>query len=100
VATLDGDGQNDPADLPKLLTVLQSAIASGDKLLLAPLVVLDEPTADLDPESARHVVEALERLRAGRTILLVAHRPELAELADRVVRLEDGRVRQPEVRAA
>jgi thiol reductant ABC exporter CydD subunit len=66
----------------------------------APLVVLDEPTADLDPESARHVVEALERLRAGRTILLVAHRPELAELADRVVRLEDGRVRQPEVRAA
>jgi dolichol-phosphate mannosyltransferase len=34
VATLDGDGQNDPADLPKLLTVLQSAIASGDKMLL------------------------------------------------------------------
>jgi thiol reductant ABC exporter CydD subunit len=58
----------------------------------APLVLLDEPTADLDPESAARIAEAIERLRPGRTILLVAHRPELAELADRVVRLEDGRI--------
>jgi len=66
----------------------------------APLVVLDEPTADLDPESARLVRQAIERMRGGRTLLLVAHRPELAELADRVVRLEDGRLREPEVQAA
>jgi thiol reductant ABC exporter CydD subunit len=55
----------------------------------APLVVLDEPTADLDPTSAGVVAEAVERLRTGRTVLLIAHRPELFAHADRVVRLGD-----------
>lgn len=58
----------------------------------APLVLLDEPTADLDPESATAVGDAVERLREGRTVILVAHRPELAQRADRVVRLEDGHI--------
>jgi thiol reductant ABC exporter CydD subunit len=53
----------------------------------APLVVLDEPTADLDPASAAVVGEAVERLLAGRTVLLVTHRAELEARADRVVRL-------------
>jgi ABC-type transport system involved in cytochrome bd biosynthesis fused ATPase/permease subunit len=53
----------------------------------ATLVILDEPTADLDPTSAAVVAEAVERLRIGRTVLLIAHRPELAESADRVVTL-------------
>jgi thiol reductant ABC exporter CydD subunit len=57
----------------------------------APLVVLDEPTADLDPESAELVGRAVDQLRQGRTVLLIAHRPELARRADRVVVLEDGR---------
>ena len=56
----------------------------------APLVILDEPTADLDPVSADVVAEAVERLRAGRTVLLIAHRPELVEHADRVVVLAGG----------
>jgi ATP-binding cassette subfamily C protein CydD len=58
----------------------------------APLVILDEPTADLDPVSADVVAEAVERLRAGRTVLLIAHRPELVEHADRVVVLGGGTV--------
>jgi ABC-type multidrug transport system fused ATPase/permease subunit len=58
----------------------------------APLVLLDEPTADLDPLRVAVVSEAIERLRPGRTVLLVAHRPELAARADRVVRLEGVRV--------
>jgi ABC-type transport system involved in cytochrome bd biosynthesis fused ATPase/permease subunit len=53
----------------------------------APLVVLDEPTADLDPASADAVGEAVERLLAGRSVLLITHRPELEARADRVVRL-------------
>jgi thiol reductant ABC exporter CydD subunit len=53
----------------------------------APLVVLDEPTADLDRTSAAIVAEAIERLRIGRTMLLIAHRPELVEQADHVVAL-------------
>jgi thiol reductant ABC exporter CydD subunit len=57
----------------------------------APLVLLDEPTADLDPESAAAVAAAVETLREGRTVLLVAHRPELAERADRIVRIDRGR---------
>ena len=57
----------------------------------APLVLLDEPTADLDPASAALVGDAVERLRDGRTVVLVAHRSELAARADRVVRMEHGR---------
>jgi ATP-binding cassette, subfamily C, bacterial CydD len=56
----------------------------------APLVILDEPTADLDRTSAAVVAEAVERLRSGRMVLLIAHRPELVEHVDRVVTLGDG----------
>jgi thiol reductant ABC exporter CydD subunit len=56
----------------------------------APLVLLDEPTADLDPESAAGVAAAVERLRVGRTILLVTHDLEIAARADRIVRMEEG----------
>ena len=66
----------------------------------ASLVVLDEPTADLDPASAAAVAEAIERLRACRTVVLVAHRSELVARADRIVRLEHGRVLEEAVEAA
>jgi ABC-type transport system involved in cytochrome bd biosynthesis fused ATPase/permease subunit len=56
----------------------------------APLVILDEPTADLDRASADVVAEAIERLRVGRTVLMIAHRPELVRRADRVVYLDTG----------
>jgi len=56
----------------------------------APLVILDEPTADLDPVSVAVVAGAVRRLQAGRTMLVIAHRPELVHSADRVVRLADG----------
>ena len=55
------------------------------------LLILDEPTADLDPESVAVVAAAVEHLRVGRTVLLIAHRPELAATADRIVLLEGGR---------
>ena len=58
----------------------------------AGLVILDEPTANLDPRSAELVEQAIDRLREGRTVLLVAHSPELAGLADRVVTLTAGRL--------
>lgn len=53
----------------------------------APLLLLDEPTANLDGETERGVLEAIRRLAEGRTALVVAHRPALLELADRVVEL-------------
>ena len=66
----------------------------------AALVILDEPTANLDPASAVVVGDAVERLRAGRTVLLISHRPELAALADRVVHLRGGRIVEPAAEAA
>jgi ATP-binding cassette, subfamily C, bacterial CydD len=66
----------------------------------AALVILDEPTANLDPASAELVGEAIERIRVGRTVLLIAHRPELAARADRVVHLRGGRIVEPAAVAA
>ena len=66
----------------------------------APLVILDEPTANLDPVSAELVGEAVERLRGGRSVLLIVHRPELARRADRIVALDAGRIVEPERDAA
>jgi len=58
----------------------------------AAFVILDEPTANLDPQSAAAVSDAIERLGEGRTVLVIAHRPELFAHADRTIRLEAGRV--------
>jgi ATP-binding cassette subfamily C protein CydCD len=63
----------------------------------APLLLLDEPTANLDEETELAVADAVEELTAGRTALIVAHRPELARRADRVVVLHDGLIATPHV---
>lgn len=52
-----------------------------------PVLLLDEPTANLDGESESAVVEAVARLTAGRTVLMAVHRPALLAVADRVVEL-------------
>jgi thiol reductant ABC exporter CydD subunit len=52
-----------------------------------PLLLLDEPTANLDGETEAAVIEAVKELTRGRTVVLVAHRPALLDLADRVVGL-------------
>jgi thiol reductant ABC exporter CydD subunit len=58
----------------------------------APVLVLDEPTAHLDPESESAVVEAIEELRHGRTVLLIGHRLATVAAADRVAVVVAGRV--------
>jgi ABC-type multidrug transport system fused ATPase/permease subunit len=57
-------------------------------LRVTPLVILDEPTSGLDVESEATVLDAMRQLVAGRTALLVTHRPALLTIADRVVRLD------------
>ena len=52
-----------------------------------PLLLLDEPTAALDGETEAGIVDAVRRLAAGRTVVLVVHRPALLAVADRVVTL-------------
>ena len=58
----------------------------------APIVLLDEPTASLDPESERHVQMAIERLCHGRTTIVIAHRLHTVVHADRIHVIEDGQV--------
>lgn len=58
----------------------------------APVLVLDEATSSLDPESEREVQAALERVLPGHTALVIAHRLSTIRKADRVIVLERGRV--------
>ena len=60
----------------------------------APLVLADEPTAELDEDNEQIVLEALRRLRDefGSTVIVVTHSPQVTEAMDRVVEIRDGRV--------
>lgn len=58
----------------------------------APIVLLDEATASLDVENETRVQNALSRLLAGKTVVVIAHRMRTVEAADKVVVLEGGRV--------
>ncbi len=58
----------------------------------APIVLLDEVTSALDPVNERAIHEGIERLSAGRTVVMVAHRMRTVRRADRVVFLDNGRI--------
>jgi len=58
----------------------------------APVVLLDEVTSALDPLNEAAVHEGIERLMAGRTVVMVAHRLRTVRRADRIVFLENGRL--------
>ncbi len=68
---------------------LARAMANDPVLLLA-----DEPTGNLDTENANHVLDLLTAMQRDRglTMVLVTHSPEVAERADRVVKMRDGKV--------
>jgi len=59
----------------------------------APVILADEPTGALDSHSGEEVLRLLKDLnKEGRTILLITHDPQVAAHADRIVRLQDGRI--------
>ena len=58
------------------------------------LLILDEATASLDPESEAAICETVRKLHGSMTVLIISHQPALLEVADQVHRLEDGRLRQ------
>jgi ABC-type multidrug transport system fused ATPase/permease subunit len=58
----------------------------------SPVFILDEPTAALDVEAEKKVVEALERLMKGRTVVMITHRLDTLRAADKVVVVTDGLV--------
>jgi ABC-type transport system involved in cytochrome bd biosynthesis fused ATPase/permease subunit len=57
-----------------------------------PLVLLDEVTSNLDPETEELLVPALLAYLEGRTVVMVSHRPSMLHHFDRVVRLSEGKV--------
>ncbi|MFG1839097.1 thiol reductant ABC exporter subunit CydD [Micromonospora sp. NPDC049175] len=100
-AALDDVVAGLPDGLDTLLGERGHGLSSGQRqrvalarafLRAAPVVLLDEPTARLDTAAETVVLDATRRLVAGRTAVLVAHRPALLADADRILRVEDGRV--------
>lgn len=95
-AALRDAGALDFAGLDTPLGEGGSGISAGQRQRLAlarafladrPLLLLDEPTANLDGDTEAAVVAAVRRLAVGRTVLLVVHRPALLAVADRTIRL-------------
>jgi putative ABC transport system ATP-binding protein len=73
----------------------QQRVAVARALVHEPLLVLaDEPTGNLDLETGRQVLDLLDRLtrQAGRTMLMATHSPEVIGLADRILRVQGGRL--------
>lgn len=58
----------------------------------APVVILDEPSSALDPESEHHISKALDQLLKNRTVLIIAHRLSTVRNADQILVLEDGKI--------
>ena len=71
----------------------QQRVAIARALLKdAPILLLDEATSALDAQSEHGVQQALERLMAGRTTLVIAHRLATVLKADRIVVMDQGRI--------
>jgi putative ABC transport system ATP-binding protein len=72
----------------------QQRVAIARAIVTEPAIVLaDEPTGNLDSTSGREVMEIFARLnRAGRTVVMITHEPDIAAYAKRVIHLVDGRI--------
>ena len=58
----------------------------------APVIILDEATANVDPENEKELMSAIEALTKEKTIIMIAHRLKTVEHADQILVLNDGRI--------
>lgn len=92
-------------DLPKgyntVISEEQSLFSDGQKQLLAfartllsksEILLLDEVTSNIDPSTTQKIGEILLDLKTDHTIILVTHKPEMMELADRVIVMDKGKI--------
>ena len=73
----------------------QQRVAIARALITKPAIILaDEPTGNLDTKTSYDVMDLLKRTSKdfNQTIIMITHNPELAEMADRIIRIEDGRI--------
>ncbi|OGS22128.1 MAG: MacB family efflux pump subunit [Elusimicrobia bacterium RIFOXYA2_FULL_40_6] len=80
----------------------QQRVAIARSLINNPLLILaDEPTGNLDTKSAAEIIGLLKELNdSGITIVMVTHEPDLAEAANRVIKLQDGNIISDERKGA
>lgn len=90
-----------PEGYDTVLSERGTTLSSGQRQRIAiaraalrqsPILILDEPTTGLDEANERVVVEAMEKLAVGRTVLVITHDPKLAARADRIVYIEHGKL--------
>ena len=60
----------------------------------SPIIILDEATANVDPENEAELTKAIEELTREKTIIMIAHRLKTVEHADQIVVIDDGRIVQ------
>ncbi len=72
----------------------QQRVAIARALVCNPEIILaDEPTGNLDSHSGQEILKILQNLnKVGKTIILVTHAPELAQKANRIIKIKDGRL--------
>ena len=72
----------------------QQRVAIARAIAQAPPIILaDEPTGNLDSNSTTEIMQILRELHSeGRTVILITHDNEIAEQADRVIKIRDGKI--------
>ena len=60
----------------------------------APIIILDEATANVDPENEKELTEAIENLTKQKTIIMIAHRLKTVRNADQIVVIDKGKIVQ------
>jgi ATP-binding cassette subfamily B protein len=102
-AALDDFVARLPQGLATVVGERGTALSAGERQRIAvaraflanpSILLLDEPSAALDPESERQVADGYEAVMRGRTTIVITHRLELAARADRVLELDDERAPQ------
>lgn len=83
---LDRGGETLSQGERQLLSIARAAVAD------APILILDEATSSIDTYTEKKLNEAFDKLMAGRTVIVIAHRLSTVQNADRIVVMDDGRI--------
>ena len=83
---LTGDGGNLSQGQRQLLAIARAAVADP------PVMVLDEATSSIDTRTEKHIEHGMDRLMAGKTTFVIAHRLSTVRESNAIMVLEDGRI--------